>query len=335
MPRIRSCPEDFQVEEIPLYEPSGSGPFLWLWIEKKGRNTQDVVTDLCRELGLKGRDVGYAGRKDRHAITRQAFTVPENVEGRLSDVDLEGAEILNVEKTDHRLRTGQLLGNRFRLKIREVDAALEEELQSRFESLIERGMPNRYGAQRFGRDGKNVQRGREILQSSKIRGDRRRAWLMVSALQSAVFNEVLARRPYDRLLKGDVAVIHATDDWLWIDDPEQEEGRLKRFELSPTGPIFGTKTKRARAEAQALEEEVMADMEIPPVHEIRPPKGVQIYGDRRPLRVRPQRTSLHFLPQDGAVQLDFDLPAGSYATVMVEELFGQEPDEGPSESESD
>lgn len=330
MPRIRRSPEDFQVEEIPLYEPSGSGSFLWLWIEKTGRNTQDLVTDLSRGLGLKARDVGYAGRKDRHAVTRQAITVPATAAERLSDLELEGAEILAVEKTDHRLRTGQLLGNRFRLKIHEVDPQCEEELQGRFESLVRRGLPNRYGAQRFGRDGKNVQRGREILTAKSLRGDRRRAWLMVSALQSAVFNEVLKRRPYDRFLSGDVALIHATDDWLWIDDPAKEEDRLQRFELSPTGPIFGTKTKRPRGEVQTLEEQVMADMDLPPVHQMRPPKGIQIYGDRRPLRVRPQRASLHFLPSESAIQLDFDLPAGSYATVMVEELFGVPIDEGPT-----
>lgn len=332
MPRIRRSPEDFQVEEIPLYEPSGSGSFLWLWIEKKGRNTQDLVTDLSRGLGIKARDVGYAGRKDRHAVTRQAITVPAMVESRLGGLELEGAEILAVEKTDHRLRTGQLSGNRFRLKIHEVDPADEEGLQSRFDDAVRRGLPNRYGAQRFGRDGKNVQRGREILTASRIQGDRRRAWLMVSALQSAVFNEVLQRRPHDRLLAGDVALVHATDDWLWIDDPASEEARLERFELSPTGPIFGTKTKRPRGEVQALEEQVMADLDLPPVHQMRPPKGIQIYGDRRALRVRPQRAALHFLPQESAVQLDFDLPAGSYATVVVEELFGIPLDEGPDET---
>lgn len=331
MPRIRRSAEDFQVEEIPLYEPSGSGSFLWLWIEKTGRNTQDLVTDLSRGLGLKGRDVGYAGRKDRHAVTRQAFTVPAGVEPRLAELDLEGAEILAVERTDHRLRTGQLLGNRFRLKIHEVDGDRESELQDRFDTLARQGLPNRFGAQRFGRDGRNVERGRKILSSPRVQGDKRRAWLMVSALQSAVFNEVLSRRPYDRLLAGDVALIHATDDWLWIDDPATEQDRLQAFELSPTGPIFGTKTKRPRGEVMELEAQVMADMDLPPVREIRPPKGIQLYGDRRPLRVRPQHAALHFLPSEGAVQLDFDLPAGSYATVLVEELFGETLDEGPDE----
>ena len=333
MPRLRSKPEDFRVEEVSLYEPTGSGSFLWLWIEKTGRNTQDVAGELARKLELAPRDVGFAGRKDRHAITRQAFTVPADVESRLDSLELESAEILAVEKTDSRLRTGQLAGNRFRLKIREVEPQLEAEVQGRFEEMVKRGMPNRFGAQRFGRDGRNVQRGREILESTRVRGDRRRAWLMVSALQSAVFNEVLKRRPHDELWPGDVAVVHATDDWFWVDDPEAEAARLANFQVSPTGPIFGTKSKRPQGRALELEQKVMAVLDLQPVERMLPPKGIQIYGDRRSLRVRPQGASLHYVAEEKALQLDFELAAGSYATVLVEELFGGSIDEGPAASE--
>ena len=335
MPRLRSKPEDFRVEEISLYEPTGSGSFLWLWIEKTGRNTQDLAGELARQLKLAPRDVGFAGRKDRHAVTRQAFTVPADVESRLKDLDLAGADVLAVEKTDSRLRTGQLAGNRFRLVIREVDPSLESEILGRFEELVRRGMPNRYGEQRFGRDGRNVERGREILASKRIRGDRRRAWLMVSALQSAVFNEVLKRRPYDELWPGDVAVVHATDDWFWVDDPQNEAARLASFEVSPTGPIFGTKSKRPRGRALELEQKVMSVLDLPPIERMLPPKGIQIYGDRRALRVRPQRADLFYSAAEQALQLEFELAAGSYATVLVEELFGGPIDEGPADREGD
>ncbi len=334
MPRLRSTPEDFRVEEISLYEPTGAGSFLWLWIEKTGRNTQDVAAELARQLRLAPRDVGFAGRKDRHAVTRQAFTVPADVESRLADLDLSGASILAVEKTDSRLRTGQLAGNRFRLTLREVEPSLESEVQSRFEELVKRGMPNRYGEQRFGRDGRNVERGRDILASTRVKGDRRRAWLMVSALQSAVFNEVLKRRPYDQLWPGDVAVVHATDDWFWVDDPATEAARLASFEVSPTGPVFGTKSKRPRGQALELEQKVMAVLDLPPIEKLLPPKGIQIYGDRRALRVRPQRASLFYRAEEQALQLEFELAAGSYATVLVEELFGGPIDEGPVEAEA-
>lgn len=334
MARIRVVPEDFQVEELPLYEPSGSGSFLWLWIEKRLLNTQDVALELARQLDVHRREVGFAGRKDRRALTRQAFTLPAELEGRLGELDIEGVRILQVEKTDHRLRTGQLLGNRFSLVVREVAADSMPEIAERFDSLTEGGMANRFGAQRFGRDGRNVDKGRKILESGRFKGDRRRAFLMVSALQSAVFNEVLRRRSHNELMAGDLAWVHATDDWLWIDDPGAHQERLRAFEISPTGPIFGTKTKRPKGSVAELEAGVMADFELPPSTEIRPPKGMQIYGDRRPLRVLPQNGNLFRAADEDSIRVDFELPSGSYATVFLAELLGEDPLDGPDASES-
>lgn len=340
MPTIRSRPEDFFVEEIPLYPPDGTGPFLWLWVEKRERNTHDVAEALARGLDLPSRDVGWAGRKDRIAVTRQAFTVPATAKGgavepRLAGLDLvgdlEGVQILRVDRCRQRLRAGELEGNRFRLVVRDVDADAAEEAKGRLDTLVRRGLPNRFGDQRYGRDGRNVERGLEVLRRDAVRGDKRRAMFMVSALQSKVFDAVLDARAHDALLPGDLAVVHATGDWLRVEQPEAFADRLERFAISPTGPIFGTKVKRPEGEAGALERRILDEILVagglegfdPATFE--PPDGLRLTGDRRPLRVRPRRASLEYAPElepgENVAILAFDLPAGSYATVLVEALF--------------
>jgi len=326
MPRIRVEPEDFEVEELPLYEPSGDGPHLYLLVEKRLRNTADVVRDLAAALDLPRRSVGYAGRKDRRAVTRQWLSVPERVAERLDDLGIEGARILDVTRHREQLRVGQLLGNRFRLVVREVGESEGRRAAGVLERLAERGMPNRFGQQRFGRDGRNADRGREILASPRLRGDRRRAWLMVSALQSAVFNRVLELRPHDRLLAGDLAIVHGTGALLSVPDPASAEERLARFELSPTGPIFGTKVRSPRGEASVVEERAMVELGAPPPGELRPPRGLRLFGDRRPLRVRPEKVAWEL--REDALEIRFDLPAGSYATVLLDQLFPDGVEEG-------
>ena len=330
MPRYRVTAEDFRVEELPLYPPAQDGPFLWLWIEKRGRDTDEVARLIARAFDLPAREVGWAGRKDRHAVTRQAFTLPARCEPRLGELTFDGVRLLDVRRSGERLRTGQLRGNRFELLVREVASGEAETAATRAGELERRGLPNRFGAQRYGHGGRNVERGRRILAGERIRGERRRAFLMVAALQSRVFDEVLRRRPYDRLLAGDLALDHATGDWRWIDDPAAHHEAVGRFELSPTGPIFGTKTKRARGAVAELESQVMRQLGVPPVAELEPPKGLRLYGDRRALRVRPAGLELRHRPEDDALELSFELPAGSYATVLLEELFPGGLEQGPS-----
>ncbi|MEM6795161.1 MAG: tRNA pseudouridine(13) synthase TruD [Acidobacteriota bacterium] len=332
MARFRARPEDFEVEELPLYAPAGAGPFLWLWIEKRGLDTAAMAADIARALGLPRREVGWAGRKDRHAVTRQAITVPAHAEARLPDLDSLGAglRILEVQRTDERLRTGQLIGNRFRLRVVEVEADQADDAARALARLEERGLANRFGAQRYGRDGRNAERGRALLSRARHSGDRRRAFLMISALQSRVFDEVLARRPADELWPGDLAVHHATGDWRWIDRVEPHQGALERFEISPTGPIFGTKTKKPRGRAAELEAEVLADFDLPPIDSLRLPQGLRLYGDRRALRVQPRRAGCRFDADERALEVSFELPSGSYATVLLEALFPQGLIEGPA-----
>lgn len=315
-------PEDFRVEEQLAYTPEGAGDHLHLWIEKRLRNTHEVARIVAERAGVPPAAVGWAGRKDRVACTRQWFSVPGLDLARLARIDWpEGVVVLDAVPHGRKLRTGVLRGNRFRIVLRGVTRAQRLAAAARLAEIVRRGMPNAFGAQRFGRRGDNAERGRAVLAAGRVRGDRRAARFWVSALQSAVFNAVLARRArVDRLLDGDVAVVHRTGGLFQGIDAAVEQSRARRFEISPTGPIFGTKTLRATGPAGAIEAAVLADFDLPPMTHFTPPRGLRLYGARRSLRVRPTEIGWTTVGDDG-LRLDFALPAGSYATVLLETLF--------------
>lgn len=328
MPRIRVLPEDFVVEERLLYPLDGTGPHAYLEIEKRLCNTDDVARSLARFLGVARREVGYAGRKDRVAVTRQWFSAPWERAQRLDPWTHPGARVVSRGRHSEKLRVGQLRGNRFRLKVRDVDEATGRRAAASLEALSRSGLPNRFGRQRFGRDGKNAERGARILAAGRIKGRRGHAWLMLSALQSAVFNRVLELREasLDTLLPGDVAFDHATGEAFLVGEPP-DQARLENFELSPTGPIFGTKMLWPRGETVEIEKRAMAEFGLSDPRRLDLPRGLRLFGDRRPLRVRPKgiRSAWH----EDEMSLEFELPAGSYATVVLEELFPAGIEEGP------
>jgi tRNA pseudouridine13 synthase len=255
------------------------------------RTTEEVARLLADAAGVRPGDVGYAGRKDLRALATQWLSVPGLDPGRAVDLAWPGVRVLEAARHPHKLRTGQLRGNEFRILVRELDARQRAGARARFAQLAEHGMPNRYGPQRFGRDGANLERAARLLRGEPLRVARREARFLVSALQSAVFNDVLDARPLalDRVEAGEVALVHASGGLFVVADAARECQRCAAFEISATGPIFGTRViapggAAARREATAL---------------------------AAPLRLR------------------FALPAGSYATVLLRELLDDEPHEGP------
>lgn len=317
-PRIAG-PEDFRVEEVPLYTPTGEGAHTFVRVEKRLRTTEDVARALARAAGVGARDVGYAGRKDRFAVATQWFSVPDLAPDRALGLSLPGARVLEAVRHRHKLRTGQLRGNRFRIALRDVDRHTAAQAEARLERAGRVGLPNRFGDQRFGRDGQNVARARALLAGKRGGGDRRRARFLVSALQAAVFNDVLAARSpgWDRVERGDVAVVHASGGLFRVDDLEAETPRASAFEISPTGPIFGTRVIAPDGAAAQRERAVLAGYGID-LDRVRIP-GVRLRGARRSLRVRPTEVSMQGF-EDG-IELRFTLPPGCYATVLLEELF--------------
>ena len=332
MPRLRATPEDFLVEELPLYAPSGRGGHVWVEVEKRGRDTAEVAAELAAAAGIETDRVGWAGRKDRDAVARQWLSLPGLDPARAAALSGSGWRVLQAHAHDERLRAGELVGNRFALVVREVTAAQADAATARLAELSTRGLPNRFGAQRFGRAGENVALGARVLRGEPVPGGRRQQRLYLSALQSAVFNEVMRVRPAppDGFLDGDLALVHASGALLTYaaGDGALEE-RAGRFEVSPTGPIVGHKMRLPRGEARALERAACAALDVPWVTELPRLRGHLVPGGRRPLRVPVSEAGVTALA-GGALELRFRLPPGSYATVLVEELFPEGVVEGPS-----
>ena len=297
--------EDFTVTELPLQLPSGEGEHIWLDIEKNGANTAFVAQQLAEAAGVQERDVGYAGLKDRYAITRQWFSVhlPKGETPDLTLLQHPEFKVLSQSRHLKKLRPGDLQGNRFRIVLRDVTgdrAAIEASLQA----VASQGVPNYFGAQRFGHDGGNVEQGRAMLaREIRVRHPKKKG-IYLSAVRSFVFNEVLALRIrqglWGKTLPGDVM---------------DEAGR-------PTGPLWGRGRVITTDQAQALE------MGVAERHATLC-EGMEYAGldqERRALVASPVEMSWDW-PQADRLVLAFSLPAGNYATsVLGEILRTTEPD---------
>jgi tRNA pseudouridine13 synthase len=328
MARIRTEPEDFCVEELPLYPPSGEGEHTFVHVEKRLVTTEEVASALARAAGVSGSDVGYAGRKDRIAVATQWFSVPGLDPQRALDLRLEGVRVLEATLHGHKLRTGQLRGNRFEIAVRGVDDETREAARARIAEIGRAGMANAFGSQRFGRAGRNVDMGARLLRGEIVSKDRRKARFAISALQSAVFNDVLTARPtgIGELEFGDVAMLHGSGGQFLVEDVEREQPRAAAFEISPTGPIFGSRVIEPAGEV-ASREKAALELRGICLTNLRPPKGIRLRGARRALRVRPDNARMRDFP--GGFWLEFELPPGSYATVLIQTVLGEEPEVGP------
>jgi len=257
---IRAEPGDFRVEELPLYPPSGEGGHTFVRVEKELVNTEEVASALARAAGVRARDVGYAGRKDRNAVATQWFSVPGLDPRRALDLRIEGVRVLEATAHGHKLRTGQLRGNRFEIAVRGVDDETRESARKRFDEIGRFGMANLFGPQRFGRENRNVEIGARLLRGEMRSNDRRQARFAIAALQAAVFNDVLDSRPtgIGEFEFGDIAVLHASGGQFLIEDVEREQPRAATFEISPTGPIFGNRVIEPAGEVARREKAALA-----------------------------------------------------------------------------
>lgn len=325
---IRHEPEDFEVEEIPAYEPSGQGDFLYLWVEKRGMGADYFTRQVARRLGLAPGDVGSAGLKDRHAVTRQMLSVPARAEARLGELEGDGIRLLRVSRHSNKLRPGHLRGNRFRVLIRQPSPDAVTFLPALVEALRRGGMPNFYGPQRFGRGGDTLRLGLELVTASKNqpRSIPRRLSLFLrklalSAVQSALFNHYLAERMRDgllhRVLVGDVMLKRPFGGLFVVTDVAAEQIRFDARETVHSGPVFGRKMFPAAGDAARREQATRADAGLTP--DAFAGFGKLLLGTRRANLVFPDDLAWAAEPQ--GVRLTFTLPAGSYATVLLREVM--------------
>lgn len=325
-------PESFIVEELPAYPAAGEGAHTFLWLEKRGLTTFEAIAQLAGAFGVAPRDVGYAGMKDKHATTRQWLSVPNLDPERALAFAGNGASVRAATRHPHKLRMGHLRGNRFEVVLTgAADDAEVAALRAHFDDLAARGVPNRYGEQRFGADSANAARGIDLLRGARHERDKRKRRLMLSALQSAVFNKTLelraTRGPLTGVLLGDVLKKTETGGLFVSTDPAVDQRRVDAGELVPTGPLPGGREIEPPPDtpARALEDEAIAA--VGATREDFANAGRELPGARRPVLLKLADTGFSEDPvaEPGlrAVRLRFTLPAGGYATVVVAALTGE------------
>lgn len=304
--------EDFIVTEIPLQLPSGEGEHIWLDVEKNGANTAFVAQQLAEAASVPERDVGYAGLKDRYAITRQWFSIylPKGETPDLTLLQHPEFKVLSQSRHVKKLRRGDLQGNRFRIVLRDVTGD-RDAIEANLKAVASHGAPNYFGAQRFGHDGGNVEQGRAMLaREIRVRNPKKKG-IYLSAVRSFVFNDVLALRIqqglWGKTLPGDVM---------------DEAGR-------PTGPLWGRGRVITTDQAQALENGV-AERHATLCD------GMEHAGldqERRALVTSPAEMAWEW-PQADQLVLTFSLPAGTYATSVLNEILRTTEPDRHTENES-
>jgi tRNA pseudouridine13 synthase len=325
---LRVSLEDFRVEELPLYEPSGAGTHVYVEVEKRGRTTQEVARELAAILGAREREVGAAGLKDKRGVTVQRLSVPlapgvpptEQV-ARAAAASGPDWRALSAALHGNKLRPGHLRGNRFRIVVRGCVPGALQRAELVAGALRTRGVANLYGPQRFGKRGDNAALGAAILRREANVRDRFLRRFALSALQSELFNRCLAARIrdglFDRAIAGDVLRKRETGGLFVCDDPAADSARVASGELDPAGPLPGHSLFAARGEALAREHSVVEEAGVDPRSFA--VGGGEMEGARRPYRVVPGDLHLAQTAAD-ALEVAFSLPRGSYAIAVLREL---------------
>lgn len=377
---IKSAPDDFYVEELPLYEASGSGQHVYLTLEKRGITTLKAIDLVAGALHVSRRAIGYAGLKDARAVTRQTISIDNVSPEKVQQLEVPGLKVLDVRRHENKLKLGHLAGNRFVIKIRRVEREALPRAEAIFERLQAWGVPNYFGQQRFGLRNNSHRLGlaliqqnptefmaeflgrpqpnehpkaqraraafdagqwdealanwppmlseeRAILQrlvntaneATALRSlDKRLKRLFAFACQSHLFNQLLVDRlpTLNRLEDGDVAYIHRNGACFLVESAAREQPRVDAFEISPAGPMFGTKYLAASGEPGAREMALLAaagisltDFKLP---------GFRLNGGRRPYRIPLAEVDLAW---DDNLLVSFTLPPGSYATIVLREVM--------------
>jgi tRNA pseudouridine13 synthase len=323
---IKTTPEDFIVDELPAYPPSGEGSHTFVRIEKRGLTTDEAVARVSAAAGVRRDECGVAGQKDRQALTRQWISLPNVDPEKARTFVLENVRVLEAARHGHKLRTGHLSGNRFTLTVRGTSDG-ESRARAILEALSKSGMPNYYGAQRFGARGDNAARGRALLKGEPGRGvGRGERRLLISAWQSERFNRYLDARIDDGLLTtallGDVLKKTDTGGLFTADEAAlpDAQARLSSGALVVTGPMIGHKMMAppAGTPSAAREEALLKEEDLPPraLAEL----GRLAEGTRRPLTIPVGGPAVRAGAEPDTLVLEFTLPPGSYATILMQEV---------------
>jgi tRNA pseudouridine13 synthase len=318
--QYKTCPEDFQVEEVPAYEACGEGEHLFVRIEKTNLTTVEAASLLAKAAKLPESSPSWAGLKDKFAVCRQTLCLPAQAEDALALFSDPALRILSMKRHRNKLRTGHLQANRFRIVLRElsnVSAAI-----FCFEQLLKTGFPNFFGQQRFGQD--NLRRGFALLQQERpIRWNAFQKKMYLSAVQSELFNRLLNQRlqegTFFTVLEGDVLKKYETGGEFVCRNAGEDQERFEQWELSPTGPIYGPKMTFPEGKTADKEAAALAGLNLSPKDFKR--TDYLSRGARRPFRALLKEAS--FLAEENRLTLSFTLAPGCYATSVIHEMMDE------------
>jgi len=337
--RFKQSPRDFVVEEIPLYEFSGEGEHLVLFIRKKNLATTDMIRIIAQHLGIKDREIGYAGLKDKHAMTKQYISIHKSLEEKLESFSHDGIKIVSKTYHNNKIKIGHLKGNRFYIKVKKVNPTSAKKIDEALKNITDFGMPNFFGYQRFGNDGTNHIDGEKIAKGEKRERNPRVRKFLINAYQSHLFNLWLSRRleinslvnnfeakeiesllnmannevvklkeqkhPF-KLISGDIMEHYPHGRLFNFNGEEEDIERFNNRNISITGLLCGSKVKSSEGLAGIIEKEYN--------------DTINVDGARRYAWVFPTEIEGRFNQIEAQYEFNFTLPKGSYATVLLEEI---------------
>ncbi|RRV08141.1 tRNA pseudouridine(13) synthase TruD [Pseudomonas sp. v388] len=317
---LKETAEDFQVDEVLDIPLSGDGEHLWLWVEKRGLNTEEAARRLARAAGVQLRTVSYAGLKDRQALTRQWFSIqlPGKADPDLSAAQDDTLRILSSGRHRRKLQRGAHAANGFTLRLTRLEAD-QQALNARLEAIRQQGIPNYFGAQRFGYRGGNLGEARDYAGRQALPEQRAVRSRLLSTARSFLFNRVLAARVPDgswqRAQVGDLLAFTDSRSFFPAGEAECSDPRLAILDLHPTGPQWGAGPSPAAGAPAELENRIAEEESVLRDWLVR--AGME--HERRILRLPIDRLTWHY-PEPDILQLEFVLPPGCFATVLVREL---------------
>ncbi len=335
---FRQSPRDFVVDEIPLYPFSGEGEHFVFQLRKKNLTTLEVVGMLSKHLGVKSKEIGYAGLKDKNALTKQYFSIHKSLEEKLKTFENIGVKILETTYHDNKIKTGHLQGNRFFIRLKKVTPLAAKKMDQALKEIKKKGMPNFFGYQRFGMFGDNHIIGEKIAKGEKSERNKKLKQIYISSYQSHLFNlwlskrleisalvnsfeteeltnllnmpsekiEVLKKQEHPfKMLQGDL-LMHYPYGRVFYHEDEENIQRFNERDVSITGLLCGERVKLAQDDAYTIEkqydDEINAD------------------GVRRYAWIYPTEIEKNYREEEAWYELHFTLPKGAYATVLIEEL---------------
>jgi len=335
---------DFIVDEIPLYEFTGEGEHLIVHVRKKDMTTWEMISAIAKYCKIKQRDIGYAGLKDKHAMTMQYISLlAKGNEEKLKTFNHEKIKILSTTRHNNKIRTGHLKGNRFKIRLKKVLGVQKDKLDSVLKWVKHYGVPNYFGNQRFGNSGDNWKEGKAILDGTlKIR-DRKTRIFLINAYQSYLFNGWLSKRielsmllesfseseseglfklskgalsgtkaqpHFFKILEGDLMMHYPYGRVFELESMEEEAKRFSEFDIAPSGLLAGTRVTSAQKVAGDIERDYYRE-------------EITENGSRRYAWIKVSDIKKRYVEEKAHYELEFTLPKGAYATNLLDVLRGE------------